>query len=166
MEDLLKFELLAWAFVGAIAIHNLEEAVLLPRWSQTAGKWHAPVGAFEFRFAVLILTVLGAAFAFLAVNGGKAGIYLLCGYALAMALNVAVPHVAGTIALRRYVPGTATAVLLNLPICAALLFVADRDGLISLSTFAWVSLLVIAGILALIPLLFRIGRLLEAATTS
>lgn len=162
MQDFLRFEWLAWAFVGAIAIHNFEEALFLPRWSQTAGRWHAPIGVFEFRFAVLILTVLGAVFAFLAVNGSSAGIYLLCGYALAMALNVPVPHVAGTIALRRYVPGTATAVLLNLPVCAALLFVANREGLISLPTFAWAGVLVVVAILALIPVLFRIGRLVAA----
>jgi hypothetical protein len=38
-------------------IHNAEEAVWLPAWSQTAGIWHPPVGAFEFRFAVIAVAL-------------------------------------------------------------------------------------------------------------
>lgn len=160
MSISLDFSELAWGFVAAIAIHNFEEAMLLPHWSQTAGKWHAPVGAFEFRFAVIFLTGLGAVLAWLAVARNGAGVYLLCGYALAMALNVAVPHVAGSLALRRYVPGTATAVLLNLPVCSAVLLAAAREHLIAWPTFAWAGPLVVGGILALIPILFRAGRAL------
>ena len=56
--------------------------------------------------------------------------YALAGYALAMLLNVFVPHVLATLALRQYAPGTATALLFNLPVCGALLYVGIKDGYI------------------------------------
>jgi hypothetical protein len=45
-------------FPVAITVHNLDEAVWLPAWSRTAGRWHVGVGAFEFRLAVAVLTAL------------------------------------------------------------------------------------------------------------
>ena len=154
----MNFNIWAWIFVVVVAIHNVEEALFLPKWARSAGRWHGPVGEHEFRFAVMVLTLLAGLFAFLAVRGYELGIYLLCGYALAMALNVLFPHVAATVAMRRYAPGTATAVLLNLPVCVSLLIAADRERLVSWRTFAWVGPLTIAGILGLIPILFRVGR--------
>jgi hypothetical protein len=79
----------------------------------------------------VILTLLAALFAVFAIHRNEIGIYLLCGYALAMALNVFLPHVAATIALRRYAPGTATALLFNLPVCVMLLVAAGREQLVS-----------------------------------
>jgi hypothetical protein len=152
------FYALAWAFVVVVAIHNLEEALLLPKWSGSAGRWHAEVGETEFCFAVTVLTIMAALFAILAVERSEVGIYLLCGYALAMALNVLFPHVAATVALRRYAPGTATAILLNLPVCVMLLIAAGHEHLLSWKSFAWVAPLVIAAMLGSIPLLFHIGR--------
>jgi len=156
----MNFNFLAWIFVVVIAIHNFEEALLLPKWSRSAGHWHAPVGEHEFRFAVIVLTLLAGLIAFLAVRRYEVGICLLCGYALAMALNVLLPHVAATVAMRRYAPGTATAVLLNLPVCVSLLVTAGQEHLVSWRTFAWVAPLTIAGILGSIPILFRMGRVI------
>jgi len=78
----------------AVAAHNLEEAIWLPKWSQSAGKWHPKVSAVEFRFAVAVLTILAAIAAILANLQGKGsiGAYLVSGYALAMLLNVIFPH--------------------------------------------------------------------------
>jgi hypothetical protein len=45
------------AFPVAFALHNLEEAIWLPAWSRTAGVFDPVVGGFEFRFAVLVLTL-------------------------------------------------------------------------------------------------------------
>jgi len=162
----MNFNIWAWIFVVVVAIHNFEEALFLPKWSQAAGHWHLPVREHEFRFAVTVLTLLAALLAFLAVRGYKIGIYLLCGYALAMALNVLLPHVAATVAMRRYAPGTATALLLNLPVCVSLLIVADQERLVSWRTFAWVGPLTIVGILGLIPILFRMGRAIFPETSA
>jgi uncharacterized protein with HXXEE motif len=63
----MTFFTLTWLFVLAVGLHNLEEALWLPAWSERAGRWCNPVGAREFRFAVVILTA-AAAVAALAAN--------------------------------------------------------------------------------------------------
>jgi Protein of unknown function with HXXEE motif len=156
----MNFILLSWLFALAVTLHNAEEGWLLPAWSRSAGHWHQPVGTGEFRFAVGILTVLAYFAAGLSASSGKksVGTYLLAGYALAMLLNVVFPHVLATIALRRYAPGTATAVLLNLPLTVLLLSTAIQAGYIQLAQFLWVGPLVTGGLLGALPLLFALGR--------
>ena len=160
----MDFTLLVWLFALAITVHNLEEAIWLPSWSKTAGRWHHPVNTGEFRFAVLVLTVLGYAVAALATFAGKesAGAYLIAGYALAMLLNVVFPHLLATIVMRRYAPGTITALFLNLPVTALLLHQALREGYIHIQKFAWMGPLVVVCLLASIPILFALGRKLLA----
>ena len=160
------FVWLAWLFVLVVALHNLEEAIWLPAWSQAAGRWHCPVGNSEFRFAVVVLTLLAAGAAGLATLQGKGGLgaYLVTGYALAMLVNVLFPHLLATLVLRRYVPGTATAVLLNMPVTIALLESSIREGYIELGAFAIYGSLVVVGIVSSIPLLFWIGRKWSAAS--
>jgi len=157
----MNFIVLAWTFVLAVAIHNTEEAIWLPAWSVTAGRWHRPIGESEFRFAAAALTILAAVVAALAELQGKQslGAYLLCGYALAMLLNVVVPHVFATLAMFRYAPGTGTAVFINLPVTALLLRAALAEGYIERIKFIWVGPLVVLGVIALIPLLFWAGRI-------
>lgn len=154
---------LAAAFVIAVALHDLEEAVWLPAWSANAGAWHRPVGAFEFRFAVAFLAFAAAAAAVLALlqGLGSVGAYLLAGYALAMLANVFVPHVAATILMRRYMPGTATGLALVLPLSAALLSMAFAEGWVSWPVFAFAGPAVAAGLALSIPLLFAVGRRLS-----
>ena len=160
MVPRVSYSTLAWFFVAAVAVHNAEEAIWLPGWSRTAGRWHQTVGSREFRFALAVLTLLAAVAAVLASSQGKQspGSYLLCGYALAMLLNVAVPHGLATLAMRRYAPGTATAVLINLPVTALLLRTALAEGYIDSGTFVWAGTLVTIAIVAFIPVLFRVGR--------
>jgi hypothetical protein len=154
------FIILAWLFAAVVAIHNLEEAVFLPAWSGQAGRWHRRVGASEFRFAVFVLTVLAGVAALIATVQGREsfGAYVLTGYALAMLLNVAFPHLLATLAMGRYMPGTATALVLNLPVSAALLHRAFREGYVSPSRFALVGPAVVLGIVLLISALFYVGR--------
>lgn len=159
----MSYPALGWLFAFAVTLHNAEEALLLPKWSMRAGRWHAPIGAFEFRFAVLILTFLAYGAAYLSATQGPRTVaaYALAGYALAMLLNVFMPHLLATIALRQYAPGTATAKLLNLPVCSALLYVGVEDGYIEASKFAWYGPISVAVILASIPILFLVGRKLS-----
>jgi hypothetical protein len=147
--------------VLAVTLHNLEEALSLPTWSRSAGRWHHPVGAREFRFAVAVLTVFAYVAAYLAAVGGKesVGAYLLAGYALAMLLNVFFPHVLATLVMRRYAPGTFTALLLNFPTTVLLLYQGLQEGYVQMHRLAWVGPLVVVGILVAIPVLFAIGRL-------
>ena len=68
--DPATFQHWQWLFPAAITVHNLEEAIWLPGWSRTAGEWHAGVGAFEFRFAVAVLTALAWVVTGLSLHGG------------------------------------------------------------------------------------------------
>jgi hypothetical protein len=83
--------------------------------------------------------------------------YLLSGYALAMLVNVVFPHLAATFGLRRYAPGTATAVLFNLPVTALLLQQAFAEGRIEPNTFLWAGPLTAIVIAMSIPVLFAAG---------
>lgn len=157
----MTFDTLTWAFVLAVAAHNLEEALWLPAWSQRAGRWHYPVGAEEFRFAVVVLTAAAVGAALLAHVGGKGsiGAYLISGYALAMLLNVVFPHMLASLILREYAPGTLTALLLNLPVCALLLEHALRERYVEARVLLWAGPLVVAAVAGSVPLLFAVGRM-------
>ncbi len=84
--------------------------------------------------------------------------YALSGYALAMFLNVLVPHTMTSIALGRYMPGTTTVVLFNLPLGCIFLTRAVAERYVRLSVFAWVGPLTVVVISGSIPMLFAIGR--------
>jgi len=123
------FELL---FLLSFTLHNIEEALWLPKWSQYAKKFHPPVSKNEFHFAVLVITVLGYVLTFLILLTGSANNivkYLYLGFLSMMAFNAVFPHLIATIVLRRYAPGTLTGLLLNLPIGLYILFVKYGDTL-------------------------------------
>ena len=73
----MSFSVLTWTFVVAVTIHNLEEALYLPKWSRAARRFHHPVGTTEFRFAVIVLTALAAVCA-IAASGGSVGASISC----------------------------------------------------------------------------------------
>jgi hypothetical protein len=76
------------------------------------------VSSSVFRFAAAVqslLLVLLATAAFLSAPQGLAA-YGFAGYVFAMLVNVFAPHVLASIVLRKYMPGTATALVLNLPL--------------------------------------------------
>ena len=155
-----NFIILSWLFAISITVHNIEEAIWLPKWSASAGRWHHPVEPRVFRFAVLILTILAYIAAILASIGEKQsiGAYLITGYALSMLLNVLFPHIIATLALKKYAPGLITALLLNLPTTTALLYFAVIEEYIDLNKFFYSGPLVTITILGLIPILFVFGK--------
>jgi hypothetical protein len=159
----ITFELLYFLFPVAITLHNIEEAVWMPEWSQNAGRWHRPVEKIPFGFAVLVLTLLAYLFAYLGLMGGKQsiGIYLLSGYAFVMLANVFVPHLIAAIWLKQYVPGLVTGLALNLPICSALLIFVLVEGYVSLWPLLITGGLFIVAALILIPQLFKAGEKIE-----
>lgn len=157
---LMSFSLLGWLFALGVVIHNTEEALFLPAWSTRAGRWHVQIGAFPFRFAVVVLSIAVIFAAWLSSIGGahSFGAYFLTGYALAMVLNVLFPHVLATVALHSYAPGTATAVLFNLPLGGYLVYRSLADGYVDQTTFALAGPATVVGIIASIPILFAIGN--------
>ena len=57
-------EYLVVSFCVAITLHNLEEAIWLPRWSQHSSQFQKPVTSSEFHFAVIMITILANLSAF------------------------------------------------------------------------------------------------------
>jgi len=157
------YEQYRWLFALALTLHNLEEAIWLPKWSQHAERWHPKASKFQFRFAVLVLTLLAYGIVLWSYGGGKGslGDYLLSGYAFTMLLNAFFPHLIATIVLRRYAPGLITALGLNVPVMFLLLIQAFDEQYISWNTFLVSAIAFPLGIVGIIPLLFRIGRYFE-----
>lgn len=149
-------------FVCAVLLHNLEESLWLPGWSQSVGGWHPPVTPAVFGFSVVVLSLLLVLLAWRSWRSGPQSIstYLYAGYVFAMVANAAVPHLFGTIWSGSYMPGTATAVLLNAPLGVWLLVRLHALRQVSLRRMFWVGPLVAAGLLASIPVLFFFGGLL------
>ena len=157
------YDQLRWLFALALTIHNLEEAIWLPKWSQQAGRWHPRVNKFPFRFAVVVLTLLAYGIILCSYWGGKGnlGDYLLTGYAFTMLLNAFFPHLLGTLVLRRYCPGLITALFLNVPVMSLLLLSALEEQYVSLNASIISAVAFTLAIVAIIPLLFRLGRYFE-----
>ncbi len=151
---------IGWLFTFGVLVHNTEEALLLPAWSLHAGKWHLPVGPREFRFAVVVLSSLLVIFALASflTGAGSVSSYLMAGYVLAMVLNVFLPHVLTTVLMQRYMPGTASALIFNLPLGVLYLRRALMENRIELQAFFWAGPVIVLSILALIPFLFYLGR--------
>jgi hypothetical protein len=163
----MSLSFLGWLFALGVVTHNIEEAVLFPALSVRFGRWYASLRPRAFRFAAIVLSAVVLAAALLASLGGarSVGAYLITGYAFAMVLNAFVPHVMATIALRAYVPGTATALLLNLPLGSWLLYRSFVEGYVQPTAFAIVGPVIILSLLASIPLLFTVGEKLTSRST-
>ncbi len=150
-------------FLLAVTLHNFEEAVWMPDWSQQAGRWQRPVEKIPFRFAVLVLTLLAYGFAYLGLMGGKqsVGIYLFSGYVFVMLVNVFYPHLLAAIWLKQYVPGLGTGLALNLPVCSAFLVIVLKEDYVSPWPLLITGCLFAGGALILIRVLFKLGERVE-----
>jgi len=158
----MSFAELQWLFPIVVTLHNAEEAIWFPDWTKRAGRWHAPVAPGVFRFAVAVFTVLAFGVTWLSATSGKQSVwtYLTFGYMVAVLINVLIPHVAVSVATRRFMPGVATAVALNLPVLSALVILALRDEYVS----GWKAAAYSAGVAGIgllsIPTLFKLGKIL------
>ena len=109
------------------------------------------------------MTVLAFAVTGLSDLSGKqsAWTYLAFGYMATVLANVLIPHIAFTVALRSYMPGVATAVTLNLPVLSLLVVLALKEEYVSGVKAAEYSVGVAGLLLASIPTLFKLGRVLN-----
>ncbi len=189
----ISYSTLGWCFAISVTLHNVEEAVFLPAWSRRAREGRCTragarplergggegrctragvslpvVGEFEFRFAVVVLTLLAWLVAGLAARAGPQSLaaHLLGGYACAMLLNVVVPHLLASLVFRELAPGTLTALAFNLPVCSALLRVGFHDRAIDFDRMIWAGPLCVVVLVGMIPILFRIGRALDSMRAS
>jgi glycopeptide antibiotics resistance protein len=159
----LSFRDLLWLFPIVETLHNAEETIWLPGWSKRAVLWHSPVTPGSFRFAAAVLTILAFAVTWLSARSGKQTVwtYLAFGYMAAVLANVLIPHIALTVALRSYMPGVATGVVLNLPVLSLLVVMALKEGYVSGWKAAEYSAGVAGLLLLFIPALFKSGKALN-----
>jgi ABC-type Fe3+-siderophore transport system permease subunit len=151
---------LIWVFTLGVCLHNAEEAYFAEALSEHADRLRRRIGPTTFRFALLALCVVFLIVATAATIGGprSVGAYLIAGFALAMVINAVVPHLVATIAARRYAPGTATAVLLNLPLGLFLLLRSLKRGDVDPAVFVYSGPLTALGVLILIAPLVLLAR--------
>jgi len=150
-----------WVFFPiAITLHNLEEAIWLPKWSKHAERFHKPVEPNVFYFAVIFVTILAYLSTFLAVAFPSLWLwkYIFHGFLGTMILNTIVPHLVSTIILRRYSPGLVTGLFLLVPINSIILYQSVTLGYVKLPDLAISILVVSIVLLSLLPLFFKIGE--------
>jgi hypothetical protein len=131
-----------WYFVVvlAFALHNLEEAIAASRMldlmeSRGPGylrAFYSGIDVFTLRTSLLILTVLGLLVTVTAARSPTrpGSSYVMLVFGAIIGLN-ALAHVALTVALRAYMPGLLTALLLTLPVSALLLTLGRRERWVS-----------------------------------
>jgi Protein of unknown function with HXXEE motif len=146
-------------FCFAITLHNMEEAVWLPKWSQQASKFHKPVTPSEFHFAVFVITMLAylSAFYFFYNQASELAKWFFIGFLGSMIVNAIFPHLIATILMKKYAPGLLTGLFLNIPINSFIIVQIFQK-----SYFTWKELIIstiVVGtlLLSLIPLLFKVG---------
>ena len=154
----------ATLLAAAVTIHNIEEMIWLPGFPAT-GFARMRMGAATFRVAA---TVIALAFWLVALGlalGVGRLLPVLAGLATAMAINAVVPHLAMTLALRRYYPGAATAWLLVVP--AAWIAIASAGGFSAFRdpAFAGIALASIVALAASLPAFAWLGGRVEGTPT-
>lgn len=147
-------------FMFNITLHNIEEGLWLPQWSQYAKKYHKPVEKGEFHFALIIITALAYLAAGLFMFFPEVLIikYIFVGCVGMMILNVFLPHLAATIVLRRYAPGLITGILLNLPLNSLIIIYMIKNKLVNPYQAVLSTVIVAIVILSSLSMLFKVGR--------
>lgn len=146
-------------FCLAITLHNLEEALWLPHWSQIGSAFQRPVSSNEFHFAVLIITALAYLISFLYLSFPKTKVmkWAFIGFLGAMIFNAIFPHLISTIIMKTYAPGLITALLLNIPINSVILYRLYKSNTVTIKE-TLISIVVVGILLlTLIPFLFTLG---------
>jgi len=143
-------------------LHNLEEAIWLPRWSKLAKKYHEPVESGPFIFAIMVITVIGYILTILDFISGQVGSfanYAYLGFIVLMGINSIFPHLLATIVLKKYAPGLLTGISLNLPLSIIILIQHIKYGL---DIYYLIAAIIIVGgiILSSLKPLFRLGKIL------
>lgn len=152
-------EYLALFFCFAITLHNIEEAIWLPKWSQQPSKFQKSVSSSEFHFAVIVITAFAYLSAFGYVYRPELTLtkWIFIGFLGSMILNAIFPHLMATILMKKYAPGLLTGLLLNIPINSLIIHHMFVEDLIVWKELILATLIVGMTLLALIPLLFRAG---------
>lgn len=123
------FQRVVWALPVAATLHNVEEWIWLPM--KALPEFVAvPVGAFEFRVALVVVTSIYwlAAFRAASAPAHDPWVYAALASGAILTLNVVFPHLLATVFLGVYAPGVVTAVLLNTWIPPLVITAGVRQG--------------------------------------
>ncbi len=147
-------------FPLAITLHNIEEALWLPHWSQHAAKYHRPVEKNEFHFALIIITALAYLVTFFRIILPDVVFigWIFYGFLGVMIINAVFPHLVATVVLKKYAPGLFTGLFLNIPVNAILIYRAINIGITTITEVVIATAIVGILLILIIPLLFRAGR--------
>ncbi|MEK4701139.1 HXXEE domain-containing protein [Solibacillus sp. FSL R7-0668] len=162
LEERISLNQYALFFCFAITVHNIEEAIWLPNWTQSSYAIQQPVTSTEFHFAVLIITALAylTAFFFGQFSHSQLAKYTFTGFLGSMIFNTFFPHLLSTIIMQAYAPGLITGLLLIVPINTYILYQLHKKGHIKLKHI-FLSTVMVGGILLLlIPVLFKISNIM------
>lgn len=132
----MRYSVLSWLLIPAIALHNFEEWLTLARYGDVGAKLAASLGvsimappAPVITSSLLLVTIVPA----ILVVAGSVGTpsrlktRLVCFVASIYLANVFLPHAPVALLVRGYAPGVATALMINLPLCVLLLRQAKRE---------------------------------------
>jgi hypothetical protein len=132
--DAIPLDRLLWLVPIFLAIHNLEEAPGMERWSRRLPiKLPFTITTRQFTIAVTFLTLAGFIVTYFCVNylGSRTGFLLVLGIQMIMLFNAFIPHVAATIRYRMYSPGVITAIFINIPFSLYLFHRALDAGIVT-----------------------------------
>lgn len=131
------YKLTAILFGIGVTLHNLEEAVYLPAWLRSHVKlFFTPSEKIYWVLTSLVSVVVWVPIVGVFVSPGESCFEsVLSGFALVMVVNAVVPHLAWSLLKRSYSPGTATAVLFNLPL--GVLLMRGQLAVAASRAFVW-----------------------------
>ena len=162
--DSLTFQQLLWLVPISFALHNLEEAPGMARWShQIPARVHPPVTTRQFAIAVALLSGLCFVVTFVVTANpqNRLGISILLGFQTAMVLNAFIPHLAATVWFRMYTPGVVTGILVNVPFGVYLIRRAFAENQVELNAFVIASVVAALTMIVLAALSLQIGKWIE-----
>jgi hypothetical protein len=140
--DSLPFDRLLWLVPVFFALHNMEEAPLMERWSQRLPfKTPFTITTRQFVIAVTFLTLAAFILTYLEVEhlANRTGYLIVLGMQAILLFNAFIPHIAATIRLRTYSPGVITGVLMTLPFSFYLFRRALAENILTRTQF-WILL--------------------------
>lgn len=146
-------------FIFTITLHNIEEGLWLPQWSQFAEKYHKPVEKKAFHFALVVITTLAYLVSGLFMFFPQVLVlkYFFIGYVGTMIVNAFVPHLVSTIVLKRYAPGLVTGIFLNVPLNSLIIDYLVRSKIVNLYEVIFSTVVVAIVLLASLSPLFKLG---------
>ncbi|AHA78534.1 hypothetical protein Bateq7PJ16_2858 [Bacillus subtilis] len=98
-----------------------------------------------------------SAFGFLYMPESDIAKWIFIGFLGSMVINAIFPHLIATVVMKKYAPGLLTGLLLNIPVNSLVIYQMFLKNLIVWKELIISTLVVGIILLALIPLLFKVG---------